>query len=367
MIRLTYRRERGDDTGGMTTSRVATFHPAWGAVAMTASGVALVSLLDPWAGSGVDDVVGAVTLVLALVIAIATSVVYIARMTAHREAVVDDLANPVMGAMTAAWPASLLIAALAVLQAGVIEVFDGTTALWVALVFFVPGLVGTLIVGVAFYTRVIGSSDVPLQAVSGNWFVPVVPLVLVPSILVRAEVLGGPVDSASLAFAAVATWGIGFGLFLLLAAIIGGRLLIASPPPPHAAPTWWTWLAPIGAGALGIISISRLSTVSEAWPDATSAAFLVAAMLWGLGLWWAVFAGIVIFRQRRELRFQLPVWGFGFPTAAWIALTVELARHWDLGWLAVSGAVLWAALIVAFAVATVATLVRMRSGAIFGR
>lgn len=237
MIRLTYRRERGDDTGGMTTSRVATFHPAWGAVAMTASGVALVSLLDPWAGSGVDDVVGAVTLVLALVIAVATSVVYIARMTAHREAVVDDLANPVMGAMTAAWPASLLIAALAVLQ----------------------------------------------------------------------------------------------------------------------------------AGALGIISISRLSSVSEAWPDATSAAFLVAAMLWGFGLWWAVFAGIVIFRQRRELRFQLPVWGFGFPTAAWIALTVEIARHWDLGWLAVSGAVLWAALIVAFAVATVATLVRMRSGAVFGR
>ncbi|GAA4378537.1 hypothetical protein GCM10023152_25290 [Agromyces bauzanensis] len=116
------------------------------------------------------------------------------------------------------------------LQAGVIELVDDMTALWVALVFLVPGLAGILIVGVAFYTRVIGSTDVPLQAVSGNWFVPVVPLVLVPSILTRTEVLGGPIDSASLAFAAVATWGIGFGLFLLLTAIIGGRLLIASPP-----------------------------------------------------------------------------------------------------------------------------------------
>lgn len=334
---------------------------------MTTSGVALVSLLDPWAGSGVDDVVGAVTLALALIIAVATSVVYIVRMTAHREAVVDDLANPVMGAMTAAWPASLLIAALAVLQAGVIDLVDGTAALWIALVFFVPGIVGTLVVGVAFYTRVIGSTDVPLHAVSGNWFVPVVPLVLVPSILTRTEVLGGPVDSATLAFVAVATWGIGFGLFLLLAAIIGGRLLIASPPPPHAAPTWWIWLAPIGAGGLGIISISRLSAVAEAWPDATSVAFLLAAMLWGFGLWWGVFAGIVIYRQRRELHFQLPVWGFGFPTAAWIALTVELARHWVLDWLAVSGAVLWAALIVAFAAAIVMTVVGMRSGAMFGR
>lgn len=351
----------------MTSSRVAGFHPAWGAVAMTASGVALVSLLDPWAGSGADEVVGAVTLALALVVAIATSVVFIARLAAHRHAFTDDLANPGMGAMTAAWPASLLIAALAVLQAGVIELVDDTAALWVALVFFVPGLVGTLIVGVAFYTRVIGSTDVPLQAVSGNWFVPVVPLVLVPSILARIEVLGGPVDPASLAFVAVATWGIGFGLFLLLAAIVGGRLLIASPPPPHAAPTWWIWLAPIGAGAIGIISISRLSAVSEAWADASSAAFLVAAMLWGFGLWWAVFAGIVIFRQRRELHFQLPVWGFGFPTAAWIALTVELARHWELAWLAAVGAVLWVVLIGAFVAAVVATILRLRSGAIFHR
>ncbi|WP_448811866.1 SLAC1 family transporter [Agromyces bauzanensis] len=351
----------------MTTSRVATFHPAWGAVAMTASGVALVSLLDPWAGSNVDDVVGAVTLVLALVVAVATSVVFIARMTAHRHLFIDDLANPVMGAMTAAWPAALLIAALAVLQAGVIGLVDAATALWSALVLFVPGLVGTLIVGVAFYTRVIGSTDVPLQAVSGNWFVPVVPLVLVPSILTRSEVLGGPVEPASLAFAAVATWGIGFGLFLLLAAIIGGRLLIASPPPPHAAPTWWIWLAPLGASALGIISISRLSVVSEAWPDATDAAFLIAATLWGFGLWWAVFSGIVIFRQRRELHFQLPVWGFGFPTAAWIALTIELARHWELAWLGVAGAVLWAMLVAAFAAASVATLVQLRSGAIFRR
>lgn len=351
----------------MTASRVATFHPAWGAVAMTASGVALVSLLDPWPGSGVDDVVGAVTLGLALVVAAATSVVFVARLAAHRDAFHDDLADPRLGAMTAAWPASLLIAALAVLQAGVIGLIGDTTALWTASVLFIPGLVGTLIVGIAFYTRVIGTTDVPLPAVSGNWFVPVVPLVLVPSILVRTEALGGPVPPGSLALAAVATWGIGFGLFLLLAAIVGGRLLIASPPPPHAAPTWWIWLAPIGAGGLGLIAISRLSAVSSAWPDATHAAFLVAAMLWGFGLWWAVFAGIVILRQRRELHFQLPVWGFGFPTAAWIALTVELARHWQLDWLAVAGTALWVLLLVGFAAIVAATLARLRSGAIFHR
>lgn len=334
---------------------------------MTASGIALASLLDPVAGSAADEVTGAVALALAVAVVVALSVVFVARLARHRGAFVADLANPGIGAMTAAWPAALLIAAIAVLQGGVIGLVDARIAQWAALVLFAPGLVGTLIVGVAFYTRVIGASDVPLQAVSGNWFVPVVPLVLVPSILARSELLGGPIESRTLAFAAVVTWGIGFGLFLLLAAIIGGRLLMASPPPPHAAPTWWIWLAPIGAGALGMISISRMSVVQAAWPDVTQAAFLLAAMLWGLGLWWAVFAVIVIFRQRRELRFALPFWGFGFPSAAWIALTIELARHWQLAWLGVAGAALWMLLVALFVIATIVTLVRMRSGAIFER
>ncbi len=334
---------------------------------MTASGVALVSLLDPIAASPVDEVTGGVALVLAVAVAVALSVAFVARLVRHRDAFVADLANPAIGAMTAAWPAALLIAAIAVLQGGVIGLVGAETAQWVALALFAPGLIGTLIVGFAFYTRVIGASDVPLQAVSGNWFVPVVPLVLVPSILARSELLGGPIDSRTLAFAALVTWGIGFGLFLLLAAIIGGRLLIASPPAPHAAPTWWIWLAPIGAGALGLISISRMSFVHEAWPDVTEVAFLVATMLWGLGLWWAAFAGIVIFRQRRKLRFALPFWGFGFPSAAWIALTIELAGHWQLARLGVVGAALWIVLVTLFAVATTVTLIRMRSGAIFER
>ena len=334
---------------------------------MTLGGFALVSLLDPWPDSEVDDVVGVGLLGLALLAAIATSVVFAARLIAHREHFTADLANPAVGAMTAAWPASLLIAALAVLQAGVVGLVAAPIALWTAGVLAVPGLVGTLIVGVAFYTRVIGSSDVPVQAISGNWFVPVVPLVLVPSIVVRTELLGAGVDGASLAFAGVIAWGIGFGLFLLLAAIIGGRLITAAAPAAHAAPSWWVWLAPIGAGGLGAIAISRMHAVAAAWPDVAYAATLFSTLLWGFGAWWLVFASIVVFRQRRELRFGVPFWGFGFPTAALIALTVELARQWQLAWLGVAAAAAWLAGLAGLVVLIGFSLADLRGGRIFTR
>lgn len=52
-------------------SRLATLHPAWGAALMTISGVALVSLRDPFPASPVDDVAGLILLALAAVFALA--------------------------------------------------------------------------------------------------------------------------------------------------------------------------------------------------------------------------------------------------------------------------------------------------------
>jgi tellurite resistance protein TehA-like permease len=214
---------------------------------------------------------------------------------------------------------------------------------------------------------VIGSSDLPVQAISGNWFVPVVPLVLVPSILVRCEALGAPADAASLAFGGIVAWGIGFSLFLLLAAVIGGRLIAAAAPVPHAAPTWWVWLAPIGAGGLGAIAISRMSAVAELWPDAPHAVTLFSTVLWGFGVWWLVFASIVVFRQRREMQFGVTFWGFGFPSAALIALTVDLARQWQLAWFGLVGTAAWVATLVGLVALTGYTLAHLRGGRIFSR
>ncbi|MDO9590776.1 MAG: hypothetical protein Q7J04_06495, partial [Microcella sp.] len=178
-----------------STDRIATLHPAWGAALMSLSGAALVSLRDPLPGFDLDAIIGLALLVLAALAAIVLSVAMTVRVVRHNEAFLADLANPGIGAMIASWPAGLQVFALAVLQAGVSGAVPGDLALIIGMVSFVPGVLGTLVSGYAFYSRIIGVAEVPHAAVSGSWFVPVVPLVLVPSILSRAIELGLAGDS----------------------------------------------------------------------------------------------------------------------------------------------------------------------------
>ncbi len=347
----------------MTESRIATLHPAWGALAMSVAGAATVSLLDPLPASGIDETIGVGLLVASLMTAVVITVLFSIKLFAHTQSFVADLRHPGMGSQTAAWPASLLITALALSQAASSGVVSAELALWPAMVFGGLGLVGTALVGFVFFSRVIGQSDIPPAAISASWFVPVVPLVLVPSISVRLQGLDTPIPDAGLTWLGVASWGIGFGLFMLLAVIIGGRLLLAEPLPVHALPSWWAWLAPLGAGGLGMVAGATLlgdtATISVA-------EWLILA-IWGFSAWWAVFALVVIIQARKEARFHLGYWAFGFPTAAFTALTLEVSRRHDFVVLAGVGAVLWASLGVLLVWLAIKTIGGVRSGAVFTR
>ena len=347
----------------MTESRIASLHPAWGALAMSVAGAAMVSLLDPLPGSTLDNTIGLVFLALSGVTAITLTVLYGIKLFAHTDSFLADLSHPGMGSQTAAWPASLLITALATSQAAATGVLSASLALWPALIFGALGLVGTAVVGFVFFSRVIGLEQIPPAAISASWFVPVVPLVLVPSISVRLQGLDSPVPEPVLIWLGVAAWGIGFGLFMLLAAIIGGRLLLAEPLPPHALPSWWAWLAPLGAGGLGMVSGATL--IGD--PAALAVAEWLILAVWGFSAWWAVFALIVISRTRKAAHFHLGYWAFGFPTAAFASLSLEVARRHDFAVLSGFGAVVWAALGVLLVWLAVKTLGGMRSGAVFQR
>lgn len=347
--------------------RIATLHPAWGAALMSFSGAALITLRDPLSGTGVDEALGLALLAVAAVIGILLSIAGVARMIAHREAFLADLAHPGMGAMVASWPAGLQILALAILQAGIIGALPSDVALVSGLAVFLPGLAGTLAAGYAFYTRIIGLADVPHAAVSGQWFIPVVPLVLTPSILFRAVELGLGGDPALWAFLAVLGWGVGFTLFLLLASIVGSRLLVAPPPAAQQAPAWWAWLAPLGAGGMGLVATTRMVGDAGVLSGIDGVSALIVTAMWGFSVWWLLLAVRVIAKERRDLRFHLGWWGFGFPTAAFVGLTGEVAHVWGFAWLAAVVPVLWVGLLVVITGLTVLTVGAMRSGAAFRR
>jgi len=83
---------------------------------------------------------------------------------------------------------------------------------------------------------------------------------------------------------------------------------------------------------------------------------LFVTVLWGFSLWWIVFALTIVLRSRRELHFHLGWWGFGFPSAAFVALTTEIAGVWGLAWLEAVVQVLWVALLALFLALSLATI-----------
>jgi len=350
-----------------TASRLETFHPAWGALLMAVSGTALVSLRDPVPWSTVDDAFGLVLLALGALAGVIITAVYLARFVRYRAAFLADLANPGLGAMIASLPAGLLIFSLATLQAGTAGILDPTFALTIGLVAAIPGLLGTVVAGFAFYAEVIGNREVPTAAVTGSWFIPVVPLVLLPSILFRAVALGLPGEVSLWAFIAIVGWGTGFALFLLLAPTLGERLIVSAPPTAHQAPSWFAWLAPLGAGGLGVLAGARLVEEATPIPGLVGGAGLLMTVLWGFSVWWLVFALGILLRARRELRFHVGWWGFGFPAAAFVAVTDEVAGVWEFDWLDAAIPVLWVLLLAVFALLAFLTVRARVRGTVWQR
>ena len=342
-------------------SRIQTLSPAWGSMAMTISGLAMVSLLGPLPNTNMDAWVGLFFLGLSWLTVIVLTVLYGTKLIRYRQNFSADLFNPGQGAQTAAWPAALLISALATSQAGFAGYLPSDLALLVGIGVGSLGLIGTAVSGFAFFSHVIGHPNIPAQAITAGWFVPVVPLVLVPSITLRLTSIAGGEPPQWSIWLSVSAWGIGFGLFLLLAAIIGGRLLMMEPPGAHALPSWWAWLAPLGAGGLGIVTSTRMlgdETVIDV-------AYWLAAAIWGFSSWWVIFALIVILGKRREASFHLGYWGFGFPTAAFASLSLEVGRHHDFAGLGIVAAVFWVALIGIVITLGMKTVGAWRSGSLF--
>lgn len=351
--------------------RVAGWHPGWLGVVLGTGGAAAASLADPLPFTRADDVIGALLTVVACVLLPVLAVPYALRLRRHRQALLADLTHPGMGALFGTLPASVLITALALAQLAVIGWLPRASA-WLVLVLLVLGAFGAVLIGVEFFVRVVRSDTIPAPALSGAWFIPIVVLVLVPSVVVRLVALEPGWRSTSAVLAAGATWGAGLLLFLLLAPVLAWRLITAPAPTAAQAPSWWIWLAPAGAGGLGAIALTRLLdlVLGTETGGRQTAGLLVATALWGFATWWALFAGRVLVSLSRSnggVPFHLGSWGFAFPTAAMAALTVELGRSWDVPAVGVAGAAGWVATLLVWSRLAYQTTAGVRSGALFTR
>jgi C4-dicarboxylate transporter/malic acid transport protein len=358
--------------GTRSPGKILTWHPGWLGVVLGTGGVAIASLLDPLRFTAIDGVVGAILTGAAVVLLVVLGVPYALRARRHRHAVLADLTHPGVGATFGTLPASMLIVAVALAQMGVLGWLPSTIA-WLVLALLVAGTVGALVVGVEFFSRVSLATEVPAQALTGSWFIPIVVLVLTPSAMARLVALEPTWATSTTVALAAALWGAGIVLFLLLAPVLGWRLITSPPPPPVQAASWWIWLAPAGAGGLGSLALARLvgRVVGESMVSVLPVvALLVATVLWGFGSWWALFAARVVGSTSRHgggLPFSVGSWGFAFPTAAMAALTLELGRIWDSSFFAIVGAAWWVAALAIWTRLAWQTIAAVRDGSIFAR
>lgn len=327
---------------------VAKFHPGWGGPILATGGAAIASLFHPLTAAEIDEVVG-FTLTTFSVIGLAVVLTIIMlRIMLFRSELIEDLTNPGLGALLGTTPAGAIVVGIAVTEASLAAEKIEEAAIYLAWFLFAIGTVGTLLVGITFFTNIVQRSELPITSISGAWFIPIVALVLTPNLLFRIAQLENVIEFNLAFILSVALWGAAFLLFVFLGSVIAWRLITTPPPPAHMATSWFIWLAPASAGALGIIAILRWSSSLVSVTSAASftfTAFILATLMWGFATWWLIFAGVQITKLRKELEYHIGSWGFVFPFAAYVALTIVLARDSNSQTLAAFAIGAWVALI----------------------
>lgn len=300
----------------MHTTPLKHLFPGWFAIVMGWSGLALAwHRAAPVMGElaqGLAMVAGGIAAVVFVLLAGAM----LLRWQRHAEAMREDLAHPVRHTFFATLPISaMLLATLAVALFG--PSAPGAEALWWA---------GSLAqFGVTLWVLskwISGPAGGPghkpnWSAVTPALFIPIVGNVLAP-------LAGMPLGHGAWASA---QFGLGLLFWPVVLVLNFVRIAQAGMPPDRMLPTLFIFVAP--AAVVGVASMQYGAPPFLTW------------MLWGMGLFQALWAGTQA-RRIAALPFGVPHWGMSFPLAALAVLTLRLAGTPEGAWLQVPAVALLA-------------------------
>ena len=199
--------------------------------------------------------------------------------------------------------------------------------------------------------------------IDGSWFLWVVGT---QSLAAAAATIGMPGNPA-LAATAVALWGIGVMLYLMLATLVTLRLLTVPSKPSSFAPSYWIYM---GATAITVLAGSRILLLSPELPVMRATMPVVSGLtfvLWSFGVWWIpllILFGIwrhIINRER--LRYEAGLWSIAFPVGMYSVASMDFGAVTGLPGLVAIGrtgtfiaGLVWLAVVVAMAIAGVGHL-----------
>jgi len=142
-------------------------------------------------------------------------------------------------------------------------------------------------------------------------------VVATQSLATVAAVTGKATGSPAVAAIAVALWGIGVMLYLMLATLVTLRLLTVPSRLDTFAPTYWIYM---GATAITVLAGSRILLLASGLPIMRATAAVVSGLtfvLWAFGVWWVPL--LIVFGiwrhvvNRERLRYETGLWSSVFP------------------------------------------------------
>jgi C4-dicarboxylate transporter/malic acid transport protein len=336
-------------------------HPGWYGAVMATAVLSLIAHNERiiWGASWLD-VLAVTLLLMTTLLAVVLGPRYFRRLRTPGFAR-DQLGDPDTGSMLATVPAGLLLLGGAWGTVGPLIIPVGA-ALTIDAALTVVGAVLALWVGMMWATST-GRGSKGLAGVNGSWLIPPVCTMLVAT-AIAPLVRPNPGIADVLLLIGYGFLGAGLIMFVVMLALLVARLVLHPNLRSALAPTMWIPLAP--AGILGIAAI-RLTQgavgVGLVDPATVDMAAVVAALAFGFGAWWALFAAIDLARMRQAgvIAFHPGWWAFVFPPAALLLslLGIEELFHSDhLKWLS---APLCLALLVLWGYLVVKSLARIRS------
>jgi tellurite resistance protein TehA-like permease len=232
--------------------------------------------------------------------------------------------------------------------------------LWILLAYGVP-------LSTMLRTEISDPSRPRLLPVDGTWFLWVVSTQSLS--MAAATLASGGGTLPLLSDAAVALWGVGIMLFLILATLVMLRLLTGGESGSGIVPSNWIFM---GATAITVLSGSMILHLPADVPVIQMAGPTVGGisyLLWAFGLWWVpLLVALGFWRhviRREALRYGAGLWSIVFPLGMFAVATnrfatenhmplVALLGQWA-AWVAVAG---WLAVALAMTAAFIQWLRR---------
>jgi C4-dicarboxylate transporter/malic acid transport protein len=204
----------------------------------------------------------------------------------------------------------------------------------------------------------------------GGWLMPVVP----PMVSAAGGALLVPYAAAgqarlSLLLACYAMFGISLFASVIIITLVWSRLVTHKTLPAIMVPTLWIILGPLGQSVTAAGNLAKVAGLALRAPYPAGAdvfALLYGVPTWGFAMaWLAIAAAVTVRAARRGLPFGLTWWSFTFPVGTVVTGTISLAARTGSDVLRDASAVLFALLVVAWAVVAVRTAVDSARGRLF--